>query len=399
MRKRRFVLFFLTAILIIGIQVPSGADFPIQEVSMVAKSDGVIIEPQLLDHNQFETFLTEETYSFGDTPNVWVQKLNNGDIFMYFRQEPDAPGRIMTFDFLIPGETNNGRCWKHKYISRSSDLEDDLEVKYVPTDVNTVVDFSEGITFVEFGEWQRSIFVSCPGRFKEHPVSLQRKVKKASSGKIIILPDKITLTIEFAQTDAEYEEGFIVFSDKRLIDIQNKRSLKALIATDLNLVKMLRRDGWWYTTRVGDYKGSVDNCYYFNPGFYPAENLISWYLQPSNRLFTDIVLTSMRAAVQEMPESGFHKSQVIPLMFWRWYGLTNNYIDTRFATDGSRFLIKCAEELGSPGARLLATKLGDEFIRVSDDQKTKMSDGYFLYDYITRAAWGSDAYIFESCIV
>ncbi len=388
--NKKLTLIFLTIFLVAGIQVQGGADFPIPKVEISVMSDGKHIEPRAIEYNQFETFLTEETFTFGNEnePNVWVQKLNNGDIFIYYRQERDAPGRIVTIDFFTPGITEGGKYWSHEYKKRSNDINDDLDVVYSPKDTQMAMSLNEGIAYVEFGEWQRSIFISNPGRFKDHPVALQKKVAGSSPAHIVILPEKISLVFEFSQTDAEFEEGFIVFSDKKLIPIENERSFKALIATDLNLIKKLTRDGWWYTTRVGDYKGSEEDCYYFNPGFYPSNNLISWYCQPTNRLFSDVVLSSLRAAVQGLPECGYHKSQVIPLMFYRWYGMTNDYIDTRFSVDGVRFLVKCAKLLESPGARKLSTLLAEKLMTIPDEQKTYIGDGYFLNDYITPEPLG-----------
>lgn len=376
-------LIILMILFTIGVQVPGGADFPKPSVSIVVQFDGIEIEPRRIEYDVFEDFLTEDTYSFDTEPNLWIQKLKDDDIVIYYRQEPNAPGRILTINLFSRGCNDEGRLWKHSYLKRSNDVNDDLRVTFTPTRTRMVSDIGDGVSYLEFGEWDRSVFISRPGRFIDHPISLLRRVGDPSLAHLVILPDRITISIEFSQTDAEFEEGVIIFSDKRLIDIENERSFKALVVTDMNLVKMLRRDGWWYTTRIGDYKGSREDCYYFNPSFHPSKNLVSWYCQHSNRLFTDIVLTTLRSAVQDMPDEGFHRSDVVPLMFWRWYGMTDGYIDTRFATDGARFLIKCAENLDSSGARKLCSKLADEFISVPDEQKTSIGDGCLLNDYIT----------------
>jgi hypothetical protein len=381
--SKKTALFMLMILFTIGVQVSGGADFPKPIMSSSVIVDGTEMEPRRIQYDVFEDFLTEDVYSFGNEPNLWVHQLKNSDYVIYYRQEPNAPSRILTINLLSRGCNDLGRLWKHSYQKRSTDVNDDLKVTYSPTKARMVSDIGDGISYLEFGEWDRSLFIARHGRFIKQPISLLRRVDGSSPAHLVILPDRISISIEFAQTDAEFEEGVIIFSDKRLIDIENQRSNKALVVTDMNLVKMLRHDGWWYTTRVGDYKGSREDCYYFNPSFHPSKNLVSWYCQNSNRLFNDIVLTTLRAAVCEMPEEGFYRSEVVPLMFWRWYGMTNGYIDTRFATDGARFLIRCADELKSSKARELCTKLADAFLELPDEQKTSIGDGFLIHDYIT----------------
>ncbi len=339
-------------------------------------------QTRVLTTTPFEGFLTEQTISFdGVHENVRVQSLKNGDVVVYYRQTKLSPKRTVKVTIDLPGPLL-ANFWQHVYQDRSSFAGDPIKSSYQLSRMVGQIDLNAGTCIVESGASSRSFFAARFGKFKEQPIGLIRRVAPPSQARLELSEKTMMLELELDETFDEWEDGLFVVSSKRLLDMESPRNLDALTVTDLDRIKILRPDGWWFTTRVGDYKGCVGDSYYPNPGFYPSRSLLKWYCQEENRLFMDIVISSMKCAVLETPESGYSLMPVVPELFNEWYGIGSNYLDTRFSTDCSRFLIQCAQAFACKGAKAKAPLLGQAYERLSLSNRVNIGRGFFLPDYI-----------------
>jgi len=337
-----------------------------------------------LKSSAFETFVTEKVYSFdGVNPSIFVQTLKNGDILIYYRQPKDSPTRTFIVTLEVPGPIT-GKLWTHKYAFRSEYAGDPIKSSYDSKPLGEFAIMAEGPNMFDFGKGNRSVFVSRSGRFIEQPVGLIKRLADASVATVSIFEERIILSFELSETGEEWEDGWLVASREMLLDISNTRTMEALIVSDFGRVKILRHDGWWLTTQRGDYDGCEDNCYYPNPGFYTPRSLLRWFCQKENRLFIDVVLSSMKSAVETTPDSGYTLMPIVPELFQEWYGMGADYLDTRFSTDGARFLVLCAKIFGCKSARQKAPLLAKSYEILLTTHKNIAGKGYFLPDYI----WG-----------
>ncbi|HOO96334.1 MAG TPA: hypothetical protein PKV16_01030 [Caldisericia bacterium] len=388
---KKYISFILGILLAIGIQVKgqSYRPTPLLDIETVEAEkfhppkDFGHRTPVLVGESEFENFLIEEVFSYDEVEkHLWVQTINNGDLVIYFRQPEHSPSRVLRIRIAIPGIKQTGTLWSHSYNSRSSYAADPIHANYESSLFEKVAKLRSGVSVLEFGEGSRSLFISRPGKFINKPVSLLQRVDEPSETHIIANDKELIITIDFKETGDEFEEGLIIASSDRLVAMGYERSMDPLYVSDFNRIKFLRLNGWWYTTRPGDYEGSEIDCYYKNPGFYPSSKHLKWYCDTYNRLFYDIVMSTMKTAIVESPESGIVRMEVVPLMFKRWYGLEKNYIDTRFATDGARFLANCASAYGSKQAYEKSILLAKLYQDMSISIGTKIGDGVFLPDYI-----------------
>lgn len=341
---------------------------------------------KVADQN-FESFLTEEKFFSPSTGVTLVrQTLKNGDIFIWYRIDHDSPDTFIDMDFSVSKVSGPIRYWQHEdYLGRSEYAGDDIKSSYKLTmSCGTSVQHDRGPALFEFGADKPSLFISRTGRFKPWPTGLIKKVDCKQTSTIVFGINTIKLRIFLESTVNEFEEGFVLVSNTRLLDLENQRSHSFLVSHDLWKVKPLLSDGWWFSAQTGFFEGSDGDCYYPNPGFYAAKSMLSWYCQLDNRLFYDLVISNMQMAHKSVQKEGFARLPISPVYFSGMYGRFDGYLDTRFSTDGVRFLVKCAKLLDSQKARSVIGKLAkyyaDNFDLITVDVDGKGT--LLISDYI-----------------
>lgn len=336
---------------------------------------------------EFESFISEEKF-FSPSTGVSLirQSMKNGDMIIWFRIDHDSPDTFIDMDFSVETVSGPIRYWQHEdYAARSEYAGDDIKSSYKLTMVSgTSVQHEKGPALFEFGANKPSVFVSRTGRFKPWPTGLIKQVDCRQISTIVFGSNSIKLRIFLESTTNEFEEGFVLVSNTRLLDLENQRSHSFLVTHDLWKVKPLLYDGWWFSAQTGFFEGADGDCYYPNPGFYAAKSMLVWYCQLDNRLFYDLVISNMKMAYQSVLKEGFARLPISPVYFSGMYGRFDGYLDTRFSTDGVRFLVKCAKLLDSQKARSVIGKLA-KYYADSFDQITVDIDGkgtVLISDYI-----------------
>lgn len=331
---------------------------------------------------EFESFITIESYSFPDKcGNVDLMRVKNGDVMVFYSVKKGSMPKTFIAKFKISGGLS-AKMWKHHYSHYSDYAADPIVSTYVKSDLTYTAQLPDSPTLVESGSSSRSVFVSRNGVFKELGMGLIKKFATPSPAQITLDNNSIELRFDFAKTVADFEEGWFVVSPRQLLDPNVKRNLDQLEVLDMNRVKILRDDGWWLVTRDGDYKGWEENSYYHNPGFYNSMTLAKWYCQPENRLFYDIVISTLMMAVETTPECGYRLMPTESVVFKTIFNMGSDYLDTRFSTDCSRFMLQCARSFGSQLAFEKSTKLAQAFESFSITNRNNFGRGFFLPDYI-----------------
>ncbi len=348
-------------------------------------SGGVSDSPIIVANDSFEHFLDEVKTKFVKTGiSVSSQTLSNGDIIVRYRQEHDSPRTYIDLDFSVSDIKGAMRVWRHQqYTDRSEYAGDPIKSFYkMEANTGTSVQTNEGPTLIEFGRDMPSVFVCRPGKFRPQPIGLIRHAKANQLTTVVFGKDVIKVRLYLEPNIEEFEDGFVIVSNSRLLDLENSRNHMFLVAHDFWRVKPLLSDGWWFSSQQGAYEGAVADCYYPNPGFYPSQSMLLWYCQLDNRLFYDVVLTTMKMAVDSVTPEGFRRMPVKPVHFSALYGDFTDYVDTRFSVDGVRFLIKCAKLLDCKRAydfsAMLALYLNDSLPTSSVD----IGGGKLVSDYI-----------------
>ncbi|MBP7733181.1 MAG: hypothetical protein KA140_05390 [Caldisericia bacterium] len=335
----------------------------------------------------FESFFNEKKYvSRSSGLAITKQSMGNGDLLVWFRVEHNSPKSFIDMDFTVGQISGPIRYWKHEdYMDRSEYAGDNINSRYRLSQVGGVsAKHDKGPALFEFGANKPSIFISRTGRFRPCPVGLLKSVDCKQDANIIFGNNSIKIRIFLEPTTSEFEEGFVLVSNSRLLDLENQRNHTFLVSHDLWRVKPLLSDGWWLSAQSGFFEGADGDCYYPNPGFYAAKSMLMWYCQLDNRFFYDIVLTNMKMAYEKARMEGFARMPIMPVYFTGMYGGFIDYVDTRFSTDGVRFLIKCAKLLDSQKARLVIPELARYYADNFDDISIDIDgDGsYLISDYI-----------------
>jgi hypothetical protein len=344
-----------------------------------------------IEDQEFESFFSEVKF-FSRSTGVTISKqtMKNGDILVWFKIEHDSPDSFIDMEFSVDGITGPIRYWKHEdYIKRSEYAGDDIKSSYKLKKISgTSVEHSQGPALFEFGPNKPSVFLSRTGRFKPWPVGLLKGIDCKQTSTVVFGTKSVKLRIFLQSTTNEFEEGFVIVSNTRLLDLENKRSQSFLVSHDLWKVKPMLYDGWWFSAQSGYFEGADGNCYYPNPGFYAAKSMLVWYCQLDNRLFYNLVLSNMKMAYESVRKEGFARMPIMPVYFSNMYGGFVEYLDTRFSTDGARFLVKCAKLLDSQNAKQTISKLAkyyaDNFNDISIDIDGNGS--MLISDYIFDSA-------------
>lgn len=377
------VAIFLLAVLLAGCTLAKGesiVDEPL--VSFSISVDSTQTNPKIMSSGSFERFIKEDSYTLDDLNKVvTVQTLLNGDVVFWFYQPQYSPKTKILLSANIEGP----KCfiyWTHTYESRSNYAGDPIKSEYVPNFSSGTIRVPEGPCLVDYGKDKRSIFICSNGRYKKQDVGMIKRIAPPSGIFFSSSENSMQLEINLDKTEDEWEDGFVVISKQLLHDMTNQRSNEALLASDLGRVKILRQDGFWFITQIGDYDGCVEDSFYPNPGFYTSNSILKWYCQQKNRLLIDMLLTTMKIAVETTPDVGYKKMPVISELFESWYGLGSDYLDTRFSTDCSRFLINCAQIFDCKGAFEKASMLAKTYERLAPEHTIKFGNGFLFEDYI-----------------
>ncbi|NLI40108.1 MAG: hypothetical protein GX421_02810 [Caldisericales bacterium] len=374
---------FLLVVVLAGCTLAKGESIVEQPlVSFSASVDGKQVNPWSSKPVSFEDFIKEESYTLdGRNKLAAVQTLLNGDVIFWFFQPQFSPKTKLFLSINIEGP-ESFTYWTHTYESRSNYAGDPIKSEYVPGFGSGTIRVPDGPCLIDYGKNNRSVFVCSNGRYRKQDTGMIRRVAPPSGIFFSSGKSSAQLEINLDKTDDEWEDGFVVISKQLLHDMTNQRSNEALLASDLGRVKILRQDGFWFITQIGDYDGCVEDSFYPNPGFYTSNSILKWYCQQENRLLIDILLTTMKIAVETTPDVGYNKMPVISELFESWYGLGPNYLDTRFSTDCSRFLINCAQIFSCKGALEKAPMLAKAYQRLAPGHTIKFGDGFLFEDYI-----------------
>lgn len=318
----------------------------------------------------FESFFNETKYvSRSSGVTITKQSMKNGDLMVWFKIEHDSPKSFIDMDFGVDEISGPIRYWKHEdYRTRSEYAGDDIQSAYKLTNISGVsTQHDSGPALFEFGENKPSVFLCRTGRFRPWPVGLLKHVDCKQIANIVFGRSSIKLRIFLEQTTSEFEEGFVLVSNSRLLDLENQRNHTFLVSHDLWKVKPMLSNGWWFSAQSGFFEGADGDCYYPNPGFYAAKSMLLWYCQLDNRLFYDLVLTNVKMAYESARMEGFARMPIMPVYFTGMYTGFIDYLDTRFSTDGVRFLAKCAKLLDSQKARSVIPELAKFYADNFDD--------------------------------
>jgi hypothetical protein len=345
----------------------------------------------------FEQFFNE-TKVISSATGLTVTKLaiSNGDVIVWYKQNAGSPKSFVDLEFKVNDATGTLNRWIHsEYENRSEYAGDDIKARYIKTRTNgSTVSHTGGPALFEFGKDRPSVFVCRPGGFKTQPVGLLKHVNKKKLTTMVFGKESIRIKIYLEPSKDEFEEGFVMVSNSRLLDLDEKRNHTFLVSHDLWRVKPLLSDGWWFSAQTGFFEGADGNCYYPNPGFYPSRSMLSWYCQLENRLFYNIVVVTMKMALDSIRLEGFARLPIMPVYFSQMYGGFVDYLDTRFSTDGVRFLVKCAKLLDCKKAKEMIPKLAkfysDNFDSVS--VCIDYSDTRFISDYIFDSSTNPDVH-------
>lgn len=383
---RKFVVFFLILLSVSFMFVFMGHSQEQVEVDLYCLQDNRFEYLTKTGSVDFESFITEETYSFPDDfGTVKLHRIKNGDLMFFYSIKKGSMPKTFIAKIRLGGSMT-ASLWKHHYMHYSNYAADPIVSTYIKNSLTYTMQLPDSPCLIESGVGQRSVFVSRNGVFKELGLGLIKKFASPSNAQITLNEDAVELRFDFAKTVADYEEGWFVVSPKQLVDVNVKRNLEQLKVLDMHKVKMLRHDGWWLITREGDYKGWEENSYYQNPGFYNSMTLAKWYCQPENRLFYDIVIATLKMAVETTPECGYRLMPTESVVFKTIFNMGSDYLDTRFSTDCSRFMLQCARTFGSQLAMDKATKLAHAYEGFSLTSRNDFGRGFFLPDYI----WSGD---------
>lgn len=342
-------------------------------------------QPIVVANDHFEQFLDETKTKFLKAKvTVITQSMSNGDVLIRYIQDQNSERSYIDLDFAVKNPTGSVNVWRHQpYVDRSEYAADPIKSFYQrETVTGSSVQLTEGPTLVELGIDMPSVFICRPGRFTPQGIGLIRYANSIQLSMVIFRPNLIKIRLYLEPTADEFEDGFVIVSNSRLLDLDNKRNHMFLVAHDFWRVKPLLSDSWWYSSQQGVYEGAIQDCYYPNPGFYPSRSMLMWYCQLDNRLFYDIVLTTMKMACDRVTPEGFARMPIKPVHFSSIYGYFKDYVDTRFSTDGARFLIKCAKLLDCKKARESAGKLAQFYLDNLDQASTKIGNGLLISDYI-----------------
>lgn len=353
--------------------------------SVKVSASNVLDQPIVVANDHFEQFLDETKTKYTRAKvTVITQSMSNGDLLVRYRQDSGSERSYIDLDFAVSKTVGTINVWRHQpYTDRSEYAADPIKSFYQrEVTSESSVQLSEGPSLIEMGQDMPSVFICRPGKFSPQGIGLIRYVGSTQLTKVIIGTNLIKLRLYLEPTTDGFEDGFVIVSNSRLLDLENKRNQMFLIAHDFWRVKPLLSDGWWYSSQQGVYEGAIQDCYYPNPGFYPSRSMLMWYCQLDNRLFYDIVLTTMKMACDSVMPEGFARMPIKPVHFSSVYGFFKDYVDTRFSTDGERFLIKCAKLLDCKKARETAGKLAQFYLDNLDQASSKTGEGLLISDYI-----------------
>ena len=383
----RIVLLLIASVIGLSVfPVTQSKNDPVSCKITIATGDGPDLPVQVLNQD-FENFFNEtSTISRRAGVTLTMLTMNNGDLMIWYRQDRRSPKSYVDLDFHVKGVCGPISYWKHEpYVDRSEYAGDDIKSTYKKTMLNSTTVSDQGSpSLFELGKDKPSVFVCRPGRFRPQPVGLLKYIESKRFTTLVFNPDNIKVRLNLEPTMDEFEEGFVMVSNSRLLNLDDMRTHSFLVSHDMWRVKPLLSDGWWYSAQTGYFEGADGDCYYPNPGFYASKSMLTWYCQLDNRLFYNIVLSTMKMALDKTRMEGFARMPIMPVYFTNMYGGFVDYLDTRFSTDGVRFLVKCAKLLDCRQARDTISRLAHFYAKNLDQISISVDGtrGKLISDYI-----------------
>ncbi|NTU61103.1 MAG: hypothetical protein HGA95_02045, partial [Caldiserica bacterium] len=200
----------------------------------------------------FESFFNETKYvsrSAGVT--ITKQSMKNGDLMVWFKIEHDSPKSFIDMDFDVDEISGPIRYWKHEdYLTRSEYAGDDIKSSYKLKNIGGVsAQHDKGPALFEFGADKPSVFISRTGRFNPWPVGLIKLVECKQIANLVFGRKSIKIRIFLEPTTSEFEEGYVIVSNSRLLDLENQRNHTFLVSHDLWKIKPMLSSGWWFSAQ------------------------------------------------------------------------------------------------------------------------------------------------------